>query len=100
MRAYTLSNHPDPTTDPRNLFALRKDLHMLFDKAAWVVMPKGGQMVVDFLKPSCDAAALYHNHPFDTRQVSHEFLFARFAWTVIKLARGIVESDANVVDKA
>jgi hypothetical protein len=64
----------------RNLFALRRDLHsLLFDQAKWVVVPKGGQMVVHFISQSYEAAALYHNKTFNTAQLSHEFLFSRFA---------------------
>ena len=32
-------------------------------------------------------AALYHNQPFDSSHLSHEFLFARFAWAILKWAR-------------
>ena len=33
-----------------------------------------------------EAAALYHNQSFDTEKLSHELLFARFAWAIIKQA--------------
>lgn len=79
MDVYSLSNKKQSENDPRNLFALRWDLHpLLFDQAKWVVVPKGGQMVIHFISQSYEAAPLYHNQRFDTAQLSHEFLFARF----------------------
>jgi hypothetical protein len=92
MRVYCLSNKKEPENDSRNLFALRLDLHsLLFDKAKWVVVPKGGQMVVHFISQSHEAAALYHNQTFDTAQLSHEFLFARFAWAIIEQAKSVIK---------
>jgi hypothetical protein len=43
-------------------------------------------MVIHFIGPSRESAALYHNNPFDSSNLSHEFLFARFAWAIIKRA--------------
>ena len=92
MEVYSLSNKKEPENDSRNLFALRLDLHsLLFDQAKWVVVPKGGQMVVYFISQSYEAAALYHNQTFDTAQLSHEFLFARFAWAIIEQAKSVVK---------
>jgi len=91
MDVYSSSNKKHPENDSRNLFALRRDLHsMLFDQAKWVVVPKGGQMVVHFIDQSFEAAALYHNQTFDTSQLSHEFLFARFAWAIIEQAKSAI----------
>ncbi|KAF8813406.1 hypothetical protein BYT27DRAFT_7180892 [Phlegmacium glaucopus] len=92
MDLYSLSNKKEPENDSRNLFALRSDLHsLLFDQAKWVVVPKGGQMVVHFIDRSYEAAALYHNQTFDTAQLSHEFLFARFAWAIIEQAKSVIK---------
>lgn len=92
MKVYSLSNKKEPENDSRNLFALRWDLRsLLFDQAKWVVVPKGGQMVVHFISQSYEAAALYHNQTFDTAQLSHEFLFARFAWAIIEQAKSVVK---------
>ena len=92
MEVYSLSNKKEPENDSRNLFALRLDLHsLLFDQAKWVVVPKGGQMVVYFISQSYEAAALYHNQTFDTARLSHEFLFARFAWAIIEQAKSVVK---------
>lgn len=41
-------------------------------------------------RQSYEAAALYHNQTFDTTQLSHEFLFARFAWVIIEKAKSVV----------
>ena len=91
MRVYSLSEQKEEN-DSRNLFALRWDLHsLLFDQAKWVVVPKGGQMVVHFIGQSYEAAALYHNQAFDTAQLSHEFLFSRFAWAIIEQAKGFLK---------
>jgi len=91
MQLYTLSNKKEPENDPRNLFALRWDLHsLLFDQAKWVVVPMGGEMVVHFIDQSYEAAALYHNKKFNTTNLAHEFLYARFAWAIIECAKSAV----------
>ena len=91
MRVYSLSEQKEEN-DSRNLFALRRDLHsLLFDQAKWVVVPKGGQMVVHFISQSYEAAALFHNQTFKTAQLSHEFLFSRFAWAIIEQAKWFVK---------
>ena len=91
MDIYSLLNKKHPKNDSRNLFALRRDFHsMIFDQAKWVVVPKGGQMVVHLINQSFEAATLYHNRTFDTSQLSHEFLFARFAWAIIEQAESAI----------
>jgi hypothetical protein len=73
--------------DSRNLFALRRDIHTFqFDSGNLVVVPIDGRMVTHFIGPSHESAALYHNKPFDSSNLSHEFLFARFAWAIIEKA--------------
>jgi hypothetical protein len=77
--------------DPRNLFALRWDLHALqFEYATWVIVPKENQMVVHFIKTSRESAALYHNQAFDIKNLSLDFVFARFAWAIIRLAKDTI----------
>jgi hypothetical protein len=91
MNVFVSWNRRQPEHDPRNLFALRQDLHaLLFDYAKWVVVPMGGQMVVHFIDQSHEAAAHYHNRRFDTAKLSHEFLFARFAWAIIQQAKSVI----------
>ncbi|KAF8333266.1 hypothetical protein F5887DRAFT_1260808 [Amanita rubescens] len=83
MRVYSLSDWKEEN-DSRNLFALRWDLQsLLFDQAKWVV--------VHFISRSYEAAALYRNQTFNTAQLSHEFLFSRFAWAIIEQAKWFVK---------
>ena len=57
MRVYSLSEQKEENNS-RNLFTLHLDLHsLLFDQAKWVVIPKGGQMVIHFISQSYEAAA-------------------------------------------
>jgi hypothetical protein len=63
--------------DSRNLFALRWDICTYqFDSGNLVVVPIDGRMVTHFIGQSHESAALYHNKPFDSSNLSHEFLFA------------------------
>jgi hypothetical protein len=74
--------------DSRNLFALRWDINTFqFDSGKLMIIPMDGRMVTHFIGTSRESAALYHNKPFDSSNLSHEFLFARFAWAIIKNAR-------------
>ena len=78
------SNSADNT---RNVLLLRSDLHHLFDQGRLVFLPKG---VVHTLsgRPNGELAALYHNVSLQPlSELSVEFLFIRFAWTV--LSQGI-----------
>ena len=74
---------------PRNLFALRYDLHLdQFDRAGFVIVPKLGQLVVHFLRPAQQSAQQYHNVQFDHKKtLSHEALYARFAWALMKIVK-------------
>ena len=88
---YSLSEQKEEN-DSRNLFTLHLDLHsLLFDQEKWVVIPKGGQMVIHFIGQSYEAAALYHNQTFNTTQLSHEFLFSCFAWAIIEQAKWFIK---------
>jgi hypothetical protein len=87
--------------DSRNLFALRWDIHTFqFESGNLVIVPIDGRMVVHFIGRSRESAALYHNKPFDSSNLSHEFLFARFAWAIIKKARTIFMSHPAAGRKA
>ena len=74
---------------PRNLFCLRYDLHLGgFDQAQFVVVPKGGDLVVHFLRRSEEAANLYHNVGFNHgNHLSQEALYARFAWALTNIIK-------------
>jgi len=71
----------------RNLFSLRCDFHMAgFDRARFVIVPKCGKLIVHFLQFSREVAAQYHNTIFDHKSnISHEALYARFAWALMKI---------------
>jgi len=72
--------------DARNVLLLRSDLHHLFDQGRFVFLPKRGIWVVHVLfgLPNEELAALYHNVTVQPlSEVSVEFLFTRFAWTVL-----------------
>jgi len=85
--------------DSRNLFALRWDIHTSqFDSGNLVVVPIDGRMVTHFIGQSRESAALYHNKPFDSSNLSHEFLFARFAWAILKGAR-TAYMDHSIADR-
>jgi hypothetical protein len=73
----------------QNLFCLQYNFHLGgFDRAQFAIVLKSGQLVVHFLKASPTAANLYHNVPFDhSNNISHEALYARFAWALIKIIR-------------
>ena len=89
MNVYTF-NKREPENNSKNLFALRCDLRSIFDCAKWIIVPKGGKMVVHFIDQSFEVAALYHNKPFNTVNLAHEFLYARFAWAIIQTSKSIV----------
>ncbi|KDQ06691.1 hypothetical protein BOTBODRAFT_244207 [Botryobasidium botryosum FD-172 SS1] len=69
--------------DPANLVAMQHALHSLFDAGEFVIAPKGGDMVIYFLKEPLEGAALHHN---PTTDLSIQYLYARFAWAIFKLA--------------
>lgn len=73
--------------DSRNLITLRYDMQLgQFDQGNFVIVPKSGQLVIHFIRPSAESAQLYHNTIFDHRMaVSNELLYARFAWELIKM---------------
>ena len=87
--------------DSRNLFALRWDIRTFqFDSGNLVVVPLDGRMVTHFIGRSHESGALYHNKLFDSSNLSHEFLFARFAWAILKRARAIFMSHSTADRKA
>jgi len=73
----------------RNLFCLRYDLHLpLFDRACFAIVPKSGKLVVHFLRNSAEYINQFHNAVFDhSRNLSHEALYARFAWALMKIVK-------------
>jgi hypothetical protein len=73
----------------RNLFCLRYDLHLGgFEQAQFVVVPKGGNLVVHFFRRSEEAANLFHNVGlYHKNHLSPEALYARFAWALTKIIK-------------
>jgi hypothetical protein len=80
--------HGDPSLnyDPRNLFALRCDLHScLFDQAQFFLSRNLLTSSFIFVRISQESVQQYHNVIFDhNHALSHELLYARFVWALIK----------------
>lgn len=83
------SSHPEaPVANSvdNKVLLLQSDLHHLFDQGRFVLLPKRGDWVIHVLSglPNEELAALYHNVALQPlSELSAEFLFARFAWTVL-----------------
>lgn len=94
MHVYLSGDQLSLINSSSNLFTLRWDLHLgLFDQAGFVIVPKLGQLVVHFLKPT-QSAQLYHNVQFDHKNtLSHEALYARFAWALMEIVKGSSVAD-------
>ena len=92
MDIYLPGDQPTLINSSRNLFALRWDLRLgLFDQAAFVIVPKLGQLVVHFLKLT-QSAERYHNVQFDHKNaLSHAALYARFAWALMNIVKDSTE---------
>jgi hypothetical protein len=74
--------------DKNNLFTLRADLRLAFDRGAFVFVPKSGQLRIHFLKRARQSGILFHDTVFDDHnRLSRGFMLARFGWAVIKLAK-------------
>jgi hypothetical protein len=57
----------------------------LADSIEFIIVPKCGKDVVHFLQRSPERANKHHNFIFDHNNLSHEALYARFAWAVMKV---------------
>lgn len=71
--------------DIKNGFLLRRDLHSAFDTNLFCLAVKDGKVVVHFLKRTYEIGAYYHNLEFrlPAGEPALEFMWARFAWSVI-----------------
>jgi len=78
--------------DIRNGITLRADIHKAFDDGKFAFVPKGGEWVVHFLKPS-RCYGPYHNQviPFHP-EISTAFLLARLAWAILPQAAVFLET--------
>jgi hypothetical protein len=74
----------------RNLFCLRYDLRIpIFDRACFAIVPKSGKLFVHFLWDSAEYANQFHNVVFNHKHnLSHEALYARFAWALMEIVKG------------
>ena len=93
MHVYLNDDGRPPFADKsRNLCTLRYDLYVgLFDQAKFVIVPKNGQLVVHFLASTHETAQYYHNVHFDHKNtLSHEALYARFAWALMEIVKKII----------
>jgi len=79
----------------RNMMLLRADLHSIFDARTFAIVPKTAQdqenptfvVHVVLSDVSSEIVQLYHDVPLQPLTgLAIEFLFARFAWTVIPYA--------------
>ena len=98
MHVYLNGDQRSLVNNSSNLFTLRWDLKLgLFDQAGFVIVPKLGQLVVHFLQPTNQSAQLYHNVQFDHKNtLSHEALYARFAWALMKIVKSSTVADMKV----
>jgi len=71
--------------DPRNGFWCRQDVHTAMDSGMFCVVCKESGFVVHFFDASADLGRMYHNREFRLpADACTEFMWARFAWTVLK----------------
>ena len=99
MRVYLGENLPT-NQHSRNLFALRYDLHLgQWEKQTFVMVPKYGRLAVHFIRRSEESAHHFHNTIFDHgNTLSHDLLYARFAWSLIKIVGTLDLSSAFCFD--
>ncbi|KAK2592917.1 hypothetical protein QQS21_009386 [Conoideocrella luteorostrata] len=106
MRAYSRSNAAVTAVDsPGNKFRLRYDLHKDFHDRAFAIVPKpvpagaaSQSLAVHFLSLSGDledSATEFHNQLVHGTSVPPEYLFARFAYTVLGLVKNFVLQGAR-----
>jgi len=92
MEIYAEIEDPPVNEDKYNLFALRADLHLIFDRSAFIFIPKSGQLRVHFLTRVAESGILYHDTLFnDHNRLARAFMLARFGWAVIQLAKRHVQ---------
>jgi hypothetical protein len=92
MEIYAEIENPPVNEDKFNLLTLRADLHLIFNRSAFVFVPKSGQLRVHFLTRAAESGILYHDTPFnDHNRLARAFMLARFGWAVIQLAKRHVQ---------
>lgn len=86
------------TNDIRNSLLLRADLHVCFGQRIFAFVPKPvpnnlrqRSLVTHLLSPSDDVEPIFHGTQLrQLTDVSVEFLFARFAWSIFPRLNGIL----------
>ncbi|RMD42653.1 hypothetical protein DV735_g2518, partial [Chaetothyriales sp. CBS 134920] len=100
-----------PTEDPTNLIALRRDLHYLFDARYFTLVPKqdtagqGAVLTLHVFSPdnNPDLVSLYHNRSLAPLSgISIQHVFARFAWTIfsdktLRFFKGVADRDQTQI---
>ncbi|GAB0134905.1 hypothetical protein EsDP_00003258 [Epichloe bromicola] len=89
MLQYSAWEERGTPDDPRNAILLRSDIHTLFDAKRFFLVPKEGKWVTHVLYGTAqdELARNFHNvHVQPLRDVSVEFLFARFMYTIHALS--------------
>ncbi|KAM3516325.1 hypothetical protein MY11210_000084 [Beauveria gryllotalpidicola] len=74
------------TNNPHNAMLMGAQLHSVYDQRQFVVVPKWGAWLVHVLSGTHreELAAVYHNiEPQPLSGLAVEYVFARFAWTVL-----------------
>lgn len=96
------------TEDSANMVSLRVDIHTWLDSRGWTIAPKptgtddGSYRYIAHVFDTIQAPEFYRYHNVELRlpgRAAREYLFARFAWTVIQLVKPFLVSDCprNVV---
>ncbi|TBU27572.1 hypothetical protein BD309DRAFT_604981 [Dichomitus squalens] len=88
MSDYNLAGHRTGVNDVANGVTLRSDVHRCLDRHSFVFYPvDGGRFAAYFVRRGdAEYAELFHRRPVDMPiRVSDQFLYARFAYTVINL---------------
>ncbi|KAI4116749.1 MAG: hypothetical protein LQ345_002884 [Seirophora villosa] len=74
---------------------LRADLHRAFDKRRFTFLPKKQCTLVTHVFESESLRAIYHNVALNTTYNAPEYLFARFAWTILPLVKQFLRRRRN-----
>ena len=88
MGNYTMDvNAKASVGDGANMMLLRADVHSLYNKDKWTIVPKDTSLVFHLLSPSLELSRLYHNVPLqdNLNGVSMEYLLAAFASAIFPL---------------
>ncbi|KAM3510876.1 hypothetical protein MY11210_005479 [Beauveria gryllotalpidicola] len=77
------------TNNPRNAILMGSQLHSVFDQRQFVIVPKWGAWLIHVLsgRYNEELPSVYHNVPLKPLSgLAVEYVFARFAWTVLAQA--------------